>query len=105
MNNPTIAAPQERQLSAGDWVGFIAMVLGIFIAILDIQIVSSSLQQIQAGLSATRDEITWVTTAYLIAEVVIIPLTGWLARALSTRLLVAAAAAGFTLTSTLCAMA
>ena len=105
MSSPAIAAPPERQLSAGDWVGFIAMVLGIFIAILDIQIVSSSLQQIQAGLSATRDEITWVTTAYLIAEVVIIPLTGWLARALSTRLLVAAAAAGFTLTSTLCAMA
>ena len=58
MSSPAIAAPPERQLSAGDWVGFIAMVLGIFIAILDIQIVSSSLQQIQAGLSATRDEIT-----------------------------------------------
>lgn len=95
----------EKTLSVGDWVGFIAMVLGIFIAILDIQIVSSSLQQIQAGLSATRDEITWVTTSYLVAEVVIIPLTGWLARAMSTRWLVSVAAAGFTLTSALCAFA
>jgi len=95
----------ERVLSVGDWIGFAAMVLGIFIAILDIQIVSSSLQQIQAGLSATRDEITWVTTSYLIAEVIIIPLTGWLARALSTRVLVAVAAGGFTLTSALCAFA
>lgn len=96
---------QERVLSSGDWIGFAAMVLGIFIAILDIQIVSSSLQQIQAGLSATRDEITWVTTSYLIAEVIIIPLTGWLARALSTRVLVAIAAGGFTITSALCAVA
>ena len=98
-------AVEERSLSSGDWIGFAAMVLGIFIAILDIQIVSSSLQQIQAGLSASRDEITWVTTSYLIAEVVIIPLTGWLARAFSTRFLVAIAAGGFTITSALCAFA
>lgn len=81
------------------------MVLGIFMAILDIQIVASSLQQIQAGLSATRDEITWVTTSYLIAEVMVIPLTGWLARAFSTRYLFTLAAAGFTMMSTLCAFA
>ena len=105
-DTPLPAAPvAERTLSSGDWIGFAAMVLGIFIAILDIQIVSSSLQQIQAGLSASRDEITWVTTSYLIAEVVIIPLTGWLARAFSTRFLVAIAAGGFTITSALCAFA
>jgi MFS transporter, DHA2 family, multidrug resistance protein len=107
MNDAALPATtvEERTLSSGDWIGFAAMVLGIFIAILDIQIVSSSLQQIQAGLSASRDEITWVTTSYLIAEVVIIPLTGWLARAFSTRYLVAIAAGGFTLTSALCAFA
>ena len=44
----------DHELTFTDWVGFIAMVVGIFMAILDIQIVSSSLQQIQAGLSATR---------------------------------------------------
>ena len=79
------AKPTERELSLTEWVGFIAMVFGIFMAILDIQIVASSLEQIQSGLSATRDEITWVQTAYLIAEVVVIPLSGWLGRAFSTR--------------------
>lgn len=81
-----------------------AMVLGIFMAILDIQIVASSLEQIQAGLSATRDEIGWVQTAYLIAEVVIIPLSGWLSRALSTRILFTLSCGGFTLMSLLCGL-
>ena len=95
----------ERSLTQAEWVGFIAMVFGIFMAILDIQIVASSLEQIQAGLSATRDEIGWVQTAYLIAEVVIIPLSGWLARALSTRVLFTLSCGGFTLMSLLCALA
>ncbi|WP_255210992.1 MFS transporter [Methylogaea oryzae] len=81
------------------------MVLGVFMAILDIQIVASSLEQIQAGLSATRDEITWVQTAYLVAEVVVIPLSGWLARAFSTRILFVLACGGFTLMSLLCVLA
>jgi len=49
-------------------VGFLAMVFGMFMAILDIQIVSASLTEIQAGLAASNDEISWVQTAYLIAE-------------------------------------
>ena len=48
-------------------VAFLAMVFGMFMAILDIQIVSASLSEIQAGLSASSDEIPWVQTAYLIA--------------------------------------
>ena len=102
---PAPVARGERTLSIQEWVGFIAMVFGIFMAILDIQIVASSLEQIQAGLSATQDEITWVQTAYLIAEVVIIPLSGWLGRALSTRILFSLSCAGFTLMSLLCALA
>ena len=62
-----------------------ALSVGMFMAILDIQIVASSLAEIQAGLSASRDEIAWVQTAYLIAEIVMIPLSGFLSRALSTR--------------------
>nr|WP_240342594.1 DHA2 family efflux MFS transporter permease subunit [Methylococcus sp. EFPC2] len=81
------------------------MVFGIFMAVLDIQIVASSLQQIQAGLSATQEEITWVQTSYLVAEVVIIPLSGWLGRALSTRYLFVLSCGGFTLMSLLCALA
>ena len=85
--------------------GFLAMVFGMFMAILDIQIVSASLSEIQAGLSASGDEIPWVQTSYLIAEVVMIPLSGLLARALSTRVLFTASAVGFTLASALCATA
>ena len=73
------------------------MVVGMFMAILDIQIVASSLGEIQGGLSAAPDEIAWVQTSYLIAEVVMIPLSGFLARLLSTRLLFVLSAAGFTL--------
>lgn len=85
--------------------GFLSMVFGMFMAILDIQIVSASLSEIQAGLSASADEIPWVQTAYLIAEVVMIPLSGFLAQLLSTRVLFTIAAAGFTLASFMCATA
>jgi len=81
---------------------FLCMVFGMFMAILDIQIVSASLTEIQAGLSASSDEIAWVQTAYLIAEVVMIPLSGFLSRALGTRMLFGISAAGFTAASLMC---
>ena len=80
------------------------MVFGMFMAILDIQIVSASLTEIQAGLSASSNEIAWVQTAYLIAEVVMIPLSGFLSRALGTRMLFAISAAGFTAASLMCGL-
>jgi DHA2 family multidrug resistance protein len=83
-------------------VAFLAMCFGMFMAFLDIQIVSSSLNEIQAGISASADEVPWVQTAYLIAEVIAIPLSGFLSRALGTRILFATSAAGFTLASVLC---
>jgi DHA2 family multidrug resistance protein len=84
---------------------FASMCLGMFIALLDIQIVSASLRDIGGGLSAGADDISWVQTSYLIAEIVVIPLSGWLSRVFSTRWLFAASAAGFTLTSLLCGAA
>src|SRR5215813_3813142 len=83
---------------------FLAMVFGMFMAILDIQIVSASLTEIQAGLAASSDEISWVQTAYLVAEVVAIPLSGFLSRALGTRFLFAIAAGGFTAASVMCGL-
>lgn len=85
-------------------MAFVVMCFGMFMAILDIQIVSASLSEIQAGLSASRDEIPWVQTAYLIAEVIAIPLSGFLSRALGTRVLFAASAAGFTFASLMCGL-
>src|SRR6201994_1889093 len=84
---------------------FVAMCVGMFMALLDIQIVASSLADIGGGLSAAQDEIAWVQTAYLIAEIVMIPLSGWLTRGFSTRWLFAASALGFTLSSMLCGLA
>ena len=84
---------------------FAVMCVGMFIALLDIQIVASSLADIGGGLSAAQDEIAWVQTAYLIAEIVMIPLSGWLTRVFSTRWLFAVSAAGFTASSMLCGLA
>ncbi|MDW5378358.1 DHA2 family efflux MFS transporter permease subunit [Halomonas sp. HP20-15] len=86
-------------------IGFIAAVFGMFMAILDIQIVASSLNEIQSGLSASADQISWVQTSYLIAEIVMIPLSGMLMRILSTRVAFTLSCAGFTLASLGCALA
>ncbi len=98
-------AVPEPKVTLRRFVAFAALVFGMFMAILDIQIVASSLAEIQAGLSAAPQEIAWVQTSYLVAEVVMIPLSGFLARALSTRVLFTISAAGFTLASVLCATA
>src|SRR5262244_492566 len=94
------AAPKQPSL-----LPFVVMCAGMFIALLDIQIVASSLQEIGGGLSAAQDQISWVQTAYLIAEIIVIPLSGWLTRVISTRWLFTASAAGFTVTSMLCGLA
>ncbi|MGB3619925.1 DHA2 family efflux MFS transporter permease subunit [Ketobacter sp. MCCC 1A13808] len=86
-------------------IGFVAGLLGMFMAILDIQIVASSLNEIQAGVSATPDEISWVQTAYLIAEVIMIPLSGLLTRWLSTRYTFVISCLSFTAASIGCALA
>jgi DHA2 family multidrug resistance protein len=84
---------------------FAVMCVGMFMALLDIQIVASSLQDIGGGLSAAQDQISWVQTAYLIAEIIVIPLSGWLTRVFSTRWLFTASALGFTASSMLCGLA
>src|ERR1051326_7850018 len=97
--------PPEASPRLRDWIGVLAMGTGLFMAIMDVQIVTSSLTQIQGGLSASTDEIAWVQTAYLIADVVMVPMSGILSRLLSTRILFVVAALGFTGTSVLCATA
>jgi MFS transporter, DHA2 family, multidrug resistance protein len=97
--------PATAQVGRREWAGFMAMVVGMFMAILDIQIVSASVNEIQAGLSASPDEVSWVQTSYLVAEIVMIPLSGWLSRLLSTRVLFVASAIGFTIFSLACSSA
>ncbi|WP_454625675.1 DHA2 family efflux MFS transporter permease subunit [Bradyrhizobium cenepequi] len=104
-NMMNAVAPPEERIEPKRVVAFVIMVFGMFMSILDIQIVSASLADIQAGLSASSSEVSWVQTAYLIAEVIAIPLSGFLSRALGTRLLFAISAFGFTVSSFLCGFA
>ena len=88
---------------AATWFGFVLMCLGMFMAILDIQVVATSLPAIQDALAISRDAMSWIQTAYLIAEIIAIPLTGWLTRVLTLRWLFVAAISLFTLASIGCA--
>ncbi len=89
--------------TARTWIGYVAMCLGMFMAILDIQVVASSLTNIQTALHIPNDQLSWLQTAYLMAEVIAIPLTGWLTRAIGLRALFTLATVGFTIASALCA--
>jgi DHA2 family multidrug resistance protein len=81
------------------------MSFGMFMAILDVQIVASSLPEIQSGLAIPLDRLSWVQTTYLMAEIVAIPLTGWLTRVMSTRGAFVVCVLGFTAASLACAAA
>ncbi|MFZ4120086.1 MAG: DHA2 family efflux MFS transporter permease subunit [Caulobacterales bacterium] len=98
-----VAESETAQAPPVDWVrlclGFGGMVIGQFMAILDIQIVAASLPQIQAGIGASADAISWVQTAYIIPEVVMIPLSGFLSRMWGTQRLFLASCAGFMIMS------
>ena len=103
-----MVAPQDKGSDGAtgpaiNWValllGFGGMVIGQFMAILDIQIVAASLPQIQAGVGASADEISWIQTAYLIPEVVMIPLSGYLSRLWGTQKVFLVSCSGFLIMS------
>ncbi len=81
----TPAQSASKQVAPKTWIGLMGAMLGAFMAVLDIQITNSSLAEIQAALGATLEEGSWISTAYLVAEVVVIPLTGWLSQVFSVR--------------------
>jgi DHA2 family multidrug resistance protein len=87
-----------------EWTGFILMCLGMFMAIIDIQIVATSLPTIQSALGIAPDRMIWVQTAYLTAEIVAIPLTGYLTARIGMRWLFVGAVSLFTIASFGCAM-
>ena len=105
MNSATSAAMSAELPLRTKVFAFAVMCVGLFVALLDIQIVSASLADIGGGLSASHDEVAWVQTSYLIAEIIVIPLSGWLSRVMSTRWLFTLSAIGFTGASLLCGWA
>ena len=96
------AAPNP---SKRDVIAFSTMCLGMYLGLTNIQIVNSSFKEIQGGLAAGSDQISWVLTSALIAEVIMLPLSGWLCRMCSTRWLFTGCLGGFSLASIGCANA
>ena len=99
-----LAEPATGTTAVATWTGFLLMCLGMFMAILDIQVVATSLPAIQHALAISPDAMSWIQTAYLIAEVIAIPLTGLFTRVLSLRWLFVTAVTVFTLASIGCAL-
>jgi MFS transporter, DHA2 family, multidrug resistance protein len=90
-------------VSARHWIALLGAMLGAFMAVLDIQITNASLPNILGSLGSTLDEGSWVSTSYLVAEIVVIPLTGWLSDVFATRRYLLANAVLFLLFSVACA--
>src|SRR6266446_4812314 len=97
------ASPISRHINP--WIIAIAVMLSTFMEVLDTTVVNVSLPHIAGSMSATVDEATWALTSYLVANAVILPITGWLATILGRKRLLMMAVTGFTVTSFLCGLA
>ena len=95
----------EGTVPLRNWIAVIGATLGAFMAVLNIQIVNASLADIQGAIGAGIDDGGWISTSYLVAEIVVIPLTGWLARVFSVRLYLLVNAVLFLVFSAACALA
>lgn len=100
-----LAAPATPAVSAKTWIAVIGATLGAFMAVLNIQIVNASLADIQGAIGAGIDDGGWISTSYLIAEIVVIPLSGWLAQVFSIRIYLLTNAILFLVLSAACALA
>src|SRR6266700_989370 len=98
-------APATPAVSAKTWIAVIGATLGAFMAVLNIQIVNASLADIQGAIGAGIDDGGWISTSYLIAEIVVIPLSGWLAQVFSVRRYLLTNAILFLALSVACAFA
>src|SRR6202049_2772050 len=103
VNEPKAAAAPA--VSAKTWIAVSGATLGAFMAVLNIQIVNASLADIQGAIGAGIDDGGWISTSYLIAEIVVIPLSGWLAQVFSIRVYLLTNAILFLAFSAACALA
>ncbi len=86
------------------WIAVLGTMLGAFMAVLDIQITNSSLEDIAGGIAATPDEGSWISTAYLIGEIITIPLTAWFVKVFTLRWYLLANIVLFLVFSALCGL-
>src|SRR5438067_5898549 len=104
-HGPPGAPAVGSRVDARTWIAVAAGMLGAFMAVLDIQITNSSLKDILGTLSATQEEGSWISTAYLCAEIVVIPLTALMVRVFGMRAYITGTTALFLVCSTLCGSA
>jgi len=100
-----IPAAKGNRVEPRTWIAVAAGMLGAFMAVLDIQITNSSLKDILGTLSATQEEGSWISTAYLVAEIIVIPLTAMFSRVFGMRAYMMGTTALFLVFSTLCGAA
>jgi DHA2 family multidrug resistance protein len=101
----TAAALRREQPYVNPWIIAIAVMMGTFMEVLDTTVVNVSLPHIAGNLSATVDEATWVLTSYLVANAIILPMTGWLANHFGRKRILMISIGGFTVASVLCGIA
>jgi len=97
-------APEEHR-HVNPWIVAVAVMFATFMEVLDTTVVNVSLPHIAGSLSATVDEATWALTSYLVANAIVLPMTGWLASIFGRKNLLLWATGGFTVTSFLCGAA
>src|SRR5881392_3002998 len=85
MTTGTLGAKDTDHVPLKTWICVLGVLIGCFVAVLNIVVTNSSLRDIAGTLGASSDEISWVPTSYLVAEIVVIPLTAWLSDALSLK--------------------
>jgi len=101
---PDTVDDAEKDVPIRNWIAVMGGLIGAFMAILDIQITNSSLQSIQGAISATVDESSWISTSYLVAEMIAIPLSGWLSLSLGKRRYLTWTTVIFSISSLLCSL-
>jgi MFS transporter, DHA2 family, multidrug resistance protein len=102
---PVLLRPQAEQRYVNPWIIAVAVMLGTFMEVLDTTIVNVSLPHISGSLSATVDESTWVLTSYLVANAIILPMTGWLSNHFGRKRVLMTSIFGFTAASVACGLA
>jgi DHA2 family multidrug resistance protein len=103
LTHPTAAEAPHPQVNP--WIVTVSVMLATFMELLDTTVVNVSIPHIAGNLAASVDEGTWVVTSYLVANAIVLPMSGWLARRLGRKNLLLICVTGFTVTSFLCGMA
>src|SRR6476619_8311607 len=99
-----MSSPSQARPDINPWLVAVAVMASTFMEVLDTTVVNVSLPHIAGSLSATPDEATWALTSYLVANAIVLPMTGWLANRFGRKRLLMTYIAGFTLPSVMCGL-